>query len=68
VALDVVAAWLLPLVIGEVEGGLHRREAALLPIVLLTARLPACLQAALAGAAAVVACAVAVQFFRGRLV
>jgi hypothetical protein len=68
VALYVIAAWLLPLVIGEVEGGLHRREAALLPVVLLTARLPAWLQAVLAGAAAVVAYEVALLFFRGQLV
>jgi hypothetical protein len=68
VALYVVAAWLLPLAIGEEEGGLHRREAALLPLVLLTVRLPAPLQALLAGAAAVVAEAVALLFFRGVLV
>jgi hypothetical protein len=68
VLLYVIAAWLLPLAIGEQEGGLHRREAALLPLVLLTARLPAPLQAALAGAAAVVAYAVALLFFRGQLV
>jgi hypothetical protein len=68
VALYVVAAWLLPLVIGEVEGGLHRREAALVPLALLTARLPAALQAALAGAAGLVAYALALQFFRGQLV
>ena len=68
VALYAVAAWLLPLVVGEEEGGLHRREAALLPLVLLTARLPAPLQATLAGAAAVVAYAVALLFFRGQLV
>jgi hypothetical protein len=68
VALYVVAAWLLPLVIGEEQGGLHRREAAILPVVLLTARLPAALQAALACAAAVVAYAVAFLFFRGQLV
>jgi hypothetical protein len=68
VLLYVIAAWLLPLAIGEHEGGLHRREAALLPLVVLTARLPAPLQAAFAGAAAVVAYAVALLFFRGQLV
>jgi hypothetical protein len=68
VGLYVIAAWLLPLVIGEEEGGLHRREAALLPLVLLTARLPAPLQAVLAGTAAVVAYGVALLFFRGQLV
>ena len=68
VALYVAAAWLLPLVIGEEEGGLHRREAALLPLVLLTARLPAPVQAVLAGVAAVVAYALALLFFRGQLV
>jgi hypothetical protein len=68
VALYVAAVWLLPLVIGEEEGGLHRREAALLPLVLLTARLPAPVQAALAGVAALVAYALALLFFRGQLV
>jgi hypothetical protein len=68
VALYTAAAWLLPLVIGEVEGGLHRREAALLPLVLLTARLPPAVQAILATAAVVVAYAMGVLFFRGALV
>jgi hypothetical protein len=68
VALYVLAAWLLPLVIGEQEGGLHRREATLLPVVLLTARLPAPVQAVLAGAAAAVAYGVALLFFGGQLV
>ncbi|HXK10723.1 MAG TPA: hypothetical protein VMT70_13820 [Vicinamibacteria bacterium] len=68
VALYVVAAWLLPLVIGEMEGGLHRREAALLPLVLLTARLPAPVQGAFAVASGVVAYALALLFFGGRLV
>lgn len=68
VAFYVAAVWLLPLVIGEEEGGLHRREAALVPLVLLTVRLPVALQAALAGAAGVVAYALALLFFRGQLV
>ena len=67
VGLYVAAAWLLPLVIGEEGGGLHRREAALLPLVLLTPRLPPALTGALAAAAAIVAYAVALLFFRSQL-
>lgn len=68
VGLYVAAAWLLPLVIGEVEGGLHRREATLLPVVLLTARLPVFWQALLAGAAATLTWPIARLFFRGVLI
>ena len=68
VALYAVVVWLLPLVIGEEEGGLHRREAALLPLVLLTARLPAPVLAAFAAAASVVAWLLALLFFRGQIV
>jgi hypothetical protein len=68
VELYVGAAWLLPLIAGEVEGGLHRREATLLPVVLLTARLPVFWQALLAGAAAALTWPMARLFFRGVLV
>jgi hypothetical protein len=67
VALYVLAAWLLPLVIGEEQGGLHRREATLLPLVMLTVRLPVPVQVALTVVAAVLAYAVALLFFRSQL-
>jgi hypothetical protein len=67
VALYVAAAWLLPLAIGEEEGGLHRREAALVPLVLLTPRLPPVVAATLAAAAAVVAYGLALLFFRSEI-
>jgi hypothetical protein len=68
VELYVGAAWLLPLIVGEVEGGLHRREATLLPVVLLTARLPAFWQVLLAVVAAALTWPMARLFFRGLLI
>ncbi len=67
-AFYLAAAWLLPLVIGEVEGGLHRREATLLPLVLLTAHLPRPWQWLLLIPAAAVAYALALVFLRSQLV
>jgi hypothetical protein len=67
VALYVAAAWVLPLAIGEEDGGLHRREAALVPLVLLMPRLPPAVTAVLAAAAALVAYAVALLFFRSEI-
>jgi hypothetical protein len=68
VELYVGAAWLLPLIAGEVETGLHRREATLLPVVLLTARLPVFWQVLLALVAAGLTWPMARLFFRGLLV
>lgn len=60
--------WVLPLITGEVGTGLHRREGALLPLVLVTVRLPAPLQAAFLAAAVAIAYPMALLFFRDLLV
>jgi hypothetical protein len=68
VSLQTAVFWLAPLCLGQVAEGLHRREATLLPLVLLTVRLPPAWQAPLAAAAAALTYGLGLLFFRGRLI
>jgi hypothetical protein len=68
VALQTAAFWLPPLVLGGISEGLHRRETTLLPLVLLTVRLPLAWQGLLAAAAAALTYGLALLFFRGVLI
>ncbi len=68
VSLQTAAFWLLPLFLGGITEGLHRRETTLLPLVLLTVRLPPAWQGLLAAAAAVLTYPMALLFFRSNLI
>jgi hypothetical protein len=68
VSLQTAAFWLLPLSLGGIPEGLHRRETTLLPLVLLTVRLPPAWQGLLAAAAAALTYPMALLFFRGNLI
>ncbi len=68
VSLQTAAFWLLPLSLGGITEGLHRRETTLLPLVLLTVRLPPAWQGLLAAAAAALTYPMALLFFRGILI
>lgn len=68
VSLQTAAFWLLPLFLGGIAYGLHRRETTLLPLVLLTVRLPPAWQGLLAAAAAGLTYPLALLFFRSCLI
>ena len=68
VALQTLAFWLFPLCLGAIAEGLHRRETTLLPLVLLTVRLPPAWQGLLAAVAAGLTYGLALLFFRGVLI
>jgi hypothetical protein len=68
VSLQTAAFWLLPLFLGGIAEGLHRRETTLLPLVLLTVRLPPAWQGLLAAAAAALTYPMALLFFQGGLI
>jgi ABC-type glycerol-3-phosphate transport system permease component len=61
----VLAAWLVPLMIGGLN--LYRTDAALLPALVLTRRLPAAIQLLLLALAALSAFLIATLFFQSRL-
>jgi hypothetical protein len=68
VSLQTAGFWLLPLFLGGIVEGLHRRESTLLPLVLLTVRLPPAWQGLLAAAAALLTYPMALLFFRAQLI
>lgn len=68
VSLQTAAFWMFPLFLGGIAEGLHRRETTLLPLVLLTVRLPPAWQGLLAAAAAALTYPMALLFFRGDLI